>query len=147
MAVPRIKVGPFLGEFKKFAFKGNMIDLAVGVVIGAAFGTVVDSVVKNVILPLVSYIPGLGGGYENWMVGKIAIGKVLASLLNFVLVAAAVFIVIVKVVGALAHMGKKPELVAVPTTKDCPKCLFSIPIAANKCGHCTSDLTENFSAV
>src|SRR3954469_20285038 len=86
-------------EFKNFAFKGNMIDLAVAVVLGAAFAKVIDSIVKQIIMPLISYVdPGKGHGYETWALGRVQIGPVLAELVNFLLVALAVFIVIVKVV-------------------------------------------------
>ena len=131
-----------LAEFKAFAFKGNMVDLAVGVVIGAAFGGIIKSIVDNIIMPIVSYVPGLSGGYLNWHIGRIKIGPVLAELLNFVIVAAAVFLVIVKVIGALSKLGRKEEVVAAPTTKECPKCLSIIPIKATKCAHCTADLPD-----
>ena len=130
-----------LAEFKNFAFKGNMIDLAVGVVIGAAFGNVINSLVKNVIMPIVSYVPGLQSGYEKWHIGNILIGHLLADLLNFTLVSAAVFLVIVKMLGAIMKAAhRKPADPAEPTTKECPRCLSIIPIKATKCAHCTADL-------
>ena len=96
------KTGSLWSEFKNFAFKGNMIDLAVAVVIGAAFAKVIDAIVKGVIMPLISYVDfGKGGGYESWHIGRLQLGNVLAELLNFTLVALAVFIVIVKLLVAL----------------------------------------------
>ncbi len=96
------RTGSIWSEFKNFAFKGNMIDLAVAVVLGAAFANVINSIVKGIIMPLISYVDlGKGGGYESWHIGRLQLGFVLAELLNFTLVALAVFIVIVKVVGAL----------------------------------------------
>src|SRR5258706_2380248 len=96
------RTGTLWGEFKNFAFKGNMIDLAVAVVLGAAFASVINSIVKNIIMPLISYVDfGKGGGYESWHIGRLQLSFVLAELLNFTLVALAVFIVILKVVNAL----------------------------------------------
>ncbi len=123
-------------EFKAFAFKGNMIDLAVAVVIGGAFGKVIDSLVKNVIMPLVSYVLPTKGGYETWQLGRIQIGPFLSDTVSFLILALAVFLVIVKMVCMLMKKPAPPP----PNTKDCPKCLMAIPLAATKCGHCTSDL-------
>jgi large conductance mechanosensitive channel len=137
------KTGSLWAEFKNFAFKGNMIDLAVAVVLGAAFAKVIDTIVKGIIMPLISYVdPGKGGGYEKWALGRIQIGLVVAELLNFLLVALAVFIVIVKVVGALMKRAVPPPAPGEPTTKECPYCLMAIPIKATRCGHCTSQLPE-----
>ena len=124
-------------EFKSFAFKGNMIDLAVAVVIGAAFGSVVNSLVKNIIMPLMGYVIPNRDGYRGWHVGTLLIGEFLADVVNFVIIALAVFIVIVKVVGYLMRRAAPPPP---PGTKDCPFCLMAVPIRASKCGHCTSEL-------
>jgi len=136
------KTGSLWAEFKNFAFKGNMIDLAVAVVIGAAFAKVIDAIVKGVIMPLISYVDmgKAGGGYQTWQIGRIQIGNVLAELLNFTLVALAVFIVIVKLLGALMKKAAPPAEPGEPTSKECPRCLMQIPFKATKCGHCTSDL-------
>ena len=136
------KTGSLWGEFKNFAFKGNMIDLAVAVVIGAAFAKVIDAIVKGVIMPLISYIDmgKAGGGYQTWHIGRMQIGNVLAELLNFTLVALAVFIVIVKLLGALMKRATPPAEPGEPTVKECPRCLMQIPFKATRCGHCTSDL-------
>jgi len=137
------KTGSLWTEFKNFAFKGNMIDLAVAVVLGAAFSNVINAIVKAIIMPLISYVDlGKGGGYEAWHIGRLQIGVVLAELLNFTLVALAVFIVIVKLVGALVKRAAAPPPAGEPTTKECPRCLMTIPIKATRCGHCTSDLPE-----
>jgi large conductance mechanosensitive channel len=137
------KTGSLWSEFKNFAFKGNMIDLAVAVVLGAAFAQVIDSIVKGIIMPLISYVDlGKGGGYEGWHIGRLQIGRVLAELLNFTLVALAVFLVIVKVIGALVKRASAPPAAGEPTTKECPYCLMTIPLKATRCGHCTSQLPE-----
>ena len=89
-------------EFKAFALKGNMVDLAVGVVIGAAFGKVITSIVENVITPLIGYAtPGLK--FVDWHIGRIKVGLLLNDLLSFFLVALAVFIIIVKLLGAVVR--------------------------------------------
>src|SRR5260221_3534098 len=138
------RTGSILSKFKNFAFKGNMIDLAVAVVLGAAFANVINSIVKGIIMPLISYVDlGKGGGYESWDIGRLKLGFVLAELLNFTLVALAVFIVIVKVVGALLKRAAAPPPAREPTSKECPYCLMTIPIKAVRCGHCTSELPAN----
>jgi large conductance mechanosensitive channel len=122
------KTGSLWAEFKNFAFKGNMIDLAVAVVLGAAFAKVIDTIVKGIIMPLISYVdPGKGGGYEKWALGRIQIGLVVAELLNFLLV---------------MKRAVPPPAPGEPTTKECPYCLMAIPIKATRCGHCTSQLPE-----
>jgi large conductance mechanosensitive channel len=127
-------------EFKAFAFKGNMIELAVAVIIGAAFGKVVSSLVAHIFMPLLSYVIPTEGGWTKWHIGKIEIGPFLGELLNFVAVAVAVFIAIVKILGAVQKAAfKKPESPSAPTTKECPYCLSLIPLKASKCSHCTSD--------
>lgn len=135
---PIKEVGSLWQEFKSFAFKGNMIDLAVAVVIGAAFGAVIKSIVDNIIMPLVGYVtPKMT--YTEWHIGKILIGKFLGDLLNFLIVAFAVFITIVKLLGMVMKRvaAEKP---GEPVTKECPLCLSIIPIKATKCAHCTADL-------
>lgn len=107
-----------LEEFKNFAFKGNMIDLAVAVIIGAAFGKVVDSLVKDIIMPLLAFVLPSKGGYTEWVwkYGDkiVPYGKFLGEVVNFLIVAFAVFIVIVKVLGFIMKMKKKQETAAPP---------------------------------
>lgn len=126
-------------EFRAFALKGNMIDLAVAVVIGAAFGTVIKSLVDNVIMPAVSYVAPSSDTYKAWHLGRIAYGQFIADLVSFLIVALAVFLVIVKMIGMLQNMSSPPKP-AEPTTKECPLCLSVIPLKAKRCAHCTADL-------
>jgi large conductance mechanosensitive channel len=130
-------------EFREFAFKGNMIDLAVGVIIGAAFGQVVSSLANDVVMRAISYAIPTKMSYTEWRIGSpekgILIGKFLAALVNFVIVAAVVFTVIVKLMGAVVKRTSPPASTE-PVTKECPLCLSVIPIKARKCGHCTADL-------
>lgn len=132
-------------EFKAFAMKGNMLDLAVAVVVGGAFGAIVSSLVADIIMPAVSYVMPAGMAYEEWTVGSaekpLRVGKFLAAVVNFLIVALAVFIVIVKVVGGMMkRVGGTPKPEE-PTTKECPRCLSVIPLKASRCAHCTSELT------
>src|ERR1017187_8533948 len=138
-----------LKEFKAFIAKGNVLDLAVAVIIGAAFGAIVTSAVNDVIMPPIGLILGKvdfsqlfisldGNHYDSLKdAGKapvIAYGKFLNTVVNFVIVAFVIFIVV-----QWANKMKKPVAVAV-TTKDCPFCASKIPLAAVRCPNCTSDL-------
>ena len=135
-----LNIRKMLGEFGDFAFKGSMIDLAVGVVIGTAFKGVIDAIIADVIMPIIGLLPGLKGSYETWEFHHFKIGNLANVLLNFMLMAAVVFFVIVKLVGALVNRAAPPPPAGEPTTKECPKCLSIIPIKAIKCAHCTADL-------
>jgi len=109
-----------LEEFKNFAFKGNVVDLAVGVIIGGAFGKIVDSLVKQVVMPLLSLILPAEKGYADWnwtIAGKnVPYGQFLAEVLNFLIVAAALYVFIVKFLGWLTRTKK--EVPPPPLTKD-----------------------------
>jgi large conductance mechanosensitive channel len=128
-------------DFKAFAFKGNMIDLAVAVVIGGAFGGVVNSLVKNIVMPLVSYVLPGPGSYRGWHIGRVEVGAFLAELLNFLVIALAMYLVIVKVLGTVQR-AVGPTDPSEPATKECPLCLSVIPYKARKCAHCTADLPD-----
>ncbi len=142
-----------LKEFKEFAMRGNVIDLAVGVIIGAAFGKIVSSLVEDVIMPPIGRLLGhvdfsglfidlSGKSYETLAAAKAAgaptlnYGIFLNSIISFLIVAFAVFLVVHQV----NRWTKKAEAPAAPTTKDCPQCAMTIPIAAKRCGHCTAQL-------
>ncbi len=142
-----------LKEFKEFAMRGNVMDMAVGVIIGAAFGKIVASVVEDVIMPPVGRLLGhvdfsglfinlSGKTYETLAAAKAAgaptlnYGLFLNTVINFLIVAFAVFLVVQQV----NRWTKKPAAPATPTTKDCPQCAMPIPIAAKRCGHCTAQL-------
>lgn len=154
-----------LGEFKTFAMRGNVVDLAVGVIIGAAFGKIVTSLVNDVVMPPIGRL--LGGVdfsdlYINLDPDKvveatkkaptslaeaqgagipvIAYGQFINVLIDFIIVAFCVFL-LVKLINRLGRKKPSEEAPAAPTTKDCPYCLSEIPIAATKCKHCTSDVS------
>ena len=146
-----------LKEFKAFIMRGNVLDLAVAVIIGAAFGAIVTSFVNDIIMPPIGMALGKvdfkglfialdGKTYESLDAARklsapvIAYGVFLNTIINFLIVAFVIFLV----VKAANAMQKKPaEAPAAPTAKDCPYCATSIPIAAKKCPHCTSALTAS----
>ncbi len=147
-----------LKEFKEFAMKGNVVDMAVGIIIGAAFGTIVKSLVSDILMPPIGLLLGnvdfsnlfvvlkggaAGGPYaslaEAQAAGAVSInyGVFINSVISFVIVALAIFMV-VKSLNQL----KRKEIPAAPTTKECPFCFTAIPIKANRCPNCTSQLTK-----
>jgi len=125
-------------EFKAFVAKGNIVDLAVAVVVGGAFSGIVKAFVDGIVMPLVSYVLPANIKWEEWVLGKLRIGSVLGATLNFLIIALVVFLVLVKLVGGL--MKKKEEAPAEVTTKPCPHCLETVPKAATRCKFCTSTL-------
>ena len=123
-----------LKEFKAFAIKGNVIDLAVAVAIGAAFTKIVSAIVAGIVMPLLGKaMPA--GGWASWEVAGMKVGLVLAAVLEFLIVALVLFVVVVKFMGALR---KKQELPPLPSDKKCPECLEEIPLAATRCRACAS---------
>jgi large conductance mechanosensitive channel len=143
-------------EFKEFAIKGNAVDLAVGVVIGAAFGSIVTSLVKDILMPPIGLLTGgldfsnkflvlknaPGGAVFATPVDAVKAGAItwnygnfVTLVINFIIVAFCIFLV----VKAMNKM-KKPSPTAAPVAKDCPACTMSIPIRATRCPHCTTDL-------
>jgi large conductance mechanosensitive channel len=125
-------------EFTAFIMKGNVIDLAVAVVIGAAFGKIITAFVDGVIMPLVTYVLPANIKWEEWVLGKFRLGTVLGATVNFLIIALVVFLVLVKFLGKF--MKKEEAPAAPPTTKECPACLELVPLKATRCKHCTSQL-------
>lgn len=125
-------------EFKAFIMKGNVIDLAVAVVIGGAFGKIITAFVDGVIMPLVTYVLPANIKWEEWVVGSFRIGAVLGATVNFLIIALVIFLVLIKLLGKFT---KKAEAApAAPTTKECPACLEQVPLKATRCKHCTSQV-------
>ena len=145
-----------LKEFKKFALKGNMIDLAVGMIIGTAFNKLVSSLVNDMFMPVLGLLTGKidfaklyialdGKKYaslaeaEELGVACFKYGAFIAGLIDFIIMAFVVFL-FVKWMNKLRELGKKDEVPAAPTTKECPFCKSVIAIEATRCPHCTSEL-------
>jgi large conductance mechanosensitive channel len=130
-----------LKDFKAFILRGNVVDLAVAVVVGAAFGVVVTSFVKNLLTPLIT-IPGKHSfaSLTFKVHGSVfSYGTFLNDLISFMLIAAAVFFFVVKPVNALAARRRKGQE-AEPGTRDCPECLSEIPDGARRCAFCTAEV-------
>ncbi len=139
----------FLKEFEKFIMRGNVIDMAVGVIVGAAFQGIVNSLVNDVISPLLGLIANTDLSYLVLTVRGVDIkyGSFLTAVINFLIMAFVIFL-LVKFINKIAELGirrdkeKKAEEPAKPATKICPYCKSEIPMDAVKCCHCTSDLAE-----
>ena len=127
----------FLQEFKAFALRGNVLDLAVGVIIGGAFTGIVTALTDNFINPLLNYVLTRTPG-DGWTAGG-AVSAFLTTIINFIITAFVLFLLI-RGINKLTTIGKKKEEPAAPTTKKCPYCLSEIPLAATRCPHCTSEL-------
>lgn len=143
-------------EFKKFILRGNVLDLAVAVIIGGAFGKIITSFVNDIIMPPLGLLLGkvnftdlfidlTGGGYTSLAAAKEAgaptlnYGVFINAIIDFLIVAFVIFLVI-KGVNKMQTLKKKEEAPAAPTTKECPHCCTEIPIKATRCPHCTSQL-------
>ena len=135
----------FLAEFKEFISRGNVIDLAVGVIIGGAFSAIVTSLTDNIIKPLINCIGGAEVQGKIHLVGDnyIDYGSFISAVINFLIMAFIIFC-IVKAINKMLDLKKKKEehKEETPTTKICPFCKSEIPIDAVKCCHCTSDLPK-----
>ena len=129
----------FLAEFKAFALRGNVLDMAIGIIIGGAFTGIVTSLTENFITPLLNVLTG-AATYGMSDVAGFASAFV-ATVLNFIITAFILFCLI-KGINKIMTIGKKPEEPAAPTTKTCPFCKSEIPLEATKCAHCTSDIPE-----
>lgn len=133
----------FVNEFKAFIMRGNVIDMAVGVIIGGAFQGIVSSLVNDIIMPLISIITG-GIDFNDWKwylneTVSVNYGTFITLVLNFLIMAFVIFMLVKMLNKVSAKHEKKPEPKA-PTTKVCPYCKSTIPIDAVKCAHCTSDV-------
>ncbi len=132
------------GEFKEFVMRGNVLDLAVAVIIGGAFQSIVSSICDDVITPLIQLVISKCIGVDSidemtkvLNVGTIQFGNFISAILNFLIMAVIIFL-LVKAINKVMSVGKKEEIVA-PTTKVCPFCKSEISIEATKCPHCTSE--------
>ncbi len=134
----------FLQEFREFAMRGNVLDMAVGVVIGAAFKAIVDSLVNDIISPLIGLCFNNDFSALSVQIGgvNLAYGSFITAVLNFLIIAFTLFLVI-KAANKATELRQKlsgPKATAAPTTKICPYCKSEIPVDATRCPHCTSQL-------
>lgn len=134
----------FFSEFKEFISKGNVLDLAVGVIIGGAFSSIVTSLTDNIINPLINCIGGSDIQGKIHLIGEnyIDYGAFISAIINFVIMALIIFCIVKAVNKAMSIGKKKEEVVEEVTTKVCPFCKSEIAIDAVKCPHCTSDIPE-----
>ena len=138
----------FFNEFKKFISRGNVMDMAVGVIIGGAFTSIVNSLVNDIFMPLLSLITGgfdISGMSVSFGSGEhaatLAYGAFLSAIINFLLIALVIFCIIKAINTAQDRLVKKPEEAPkAPATKKCPHCMSEIDIKATRCPHCTSEL-------
>lgn len=133
----------FLNEFKEFALRGNVMELAIGVIIGGAFKTITDSLVNDILSPFLALFAqdGLNGLSFTIFNATIKVGSFFSAIINFVIMALVIFM-LVKGMNILANLGKNKEEEKAPTTKKCPYCLSEIDIKATRCPHCTSEQPE-----
>jgi large conductance mechanosensitive channel len=128
--------------FKQFLLRGNVVDMAVGIVVGAAFGTVVTAFVKDMLTPLIAAIvhaPDFSGIAFKLNGSKFLVGDFINAIISFLIIAIAVYFAVVLPINALvARMNRQP--LPSPTTRKCPECLSDVPVQAKKCAFCTSML-------
>lgn len=136
----------FFNEFKTFIMRGNVLDLAVGVIIGAAFQAIVTSLTNDIISPILGIFGGMN--FDNLSIdingATLAYGKFITAVINFLIMAFIIFL-IVKLVNKVMSLGKKKKTEEAPTTKTCPFCMSEIDIKATRCPHCTSELPTDAS--
>ena len=138
-----------LSGFKQFILRGNVVDMAVGVVIGAAFATVVSAFTKDLLTPLIAAIVGKPdfSAISFTINGSVfALGDFINAAISFLLVAAAVYFFVITPVNLLVARTRKAPAPADPTTKKCPECKMEIPIDAKRCAHCTQPVTLGIAA-
>lgn len=139
----------FMAEFKKFITRGNVMDMAVGVIVGGAFTSIVTSLNTDILTPLLAIVGGTDFSYLTLTLGSgeeapvLYYGNFITAVINFLITAFMIFLLI-KGINAIGNRfsKKKEEAPAAPTTKICPFCKSTIPLEATKCAHCTSDLPE-----
>ena len=131
----------FFGEFKEFIMRGNVMDLAVGVIIGGAFSAIVTSLTDDIISPILGLFGGLDLSDLVAKIGDVEIryGAFITAIINFLIMALVIFLM-VKGINKAMSIGKKKEEEPAPTTKKCPHCCEEVNINATKCPHCTGDI-------
>lgn len=137
------KEAPVLKGFKDFMLRGNVLDLAVAVVMGGAFGSVVTALVKDLLTPLIGAVagqPDFAAVAFTLNGSRFLIGDFVNAVISFLLIGLAVYFFIVLPVNALTARMRRGDVPPDPTTKRCPECLSDVPVGARRCAHCTSSL-------
>ncbi len=132
-----------MSGFKKFLLRGNVVDLAVAVVVGAAFGAVVTALVKDIITPIIAAIggaPDFSSIYFTTNGSRFLIGDFINAVVAFVLIAVVVYYLVVLPMNRLMELAKPEPPPAAPTTRECPECLSKIPLKARRCAFCTAEV-------
>jgi large conductance mechanosensitive channel len=132
--------------FKQFLLRGNVVDLAVGVVIGAAFGSVVNSLVKGLLTPFIAAVakqPDFSSISFTIHGSKFLFGDFVNSVVSFIIIASAVYFAVVLPMNALMAKVQREDKPTQPSTKKCPECLSEIPIAARRCAHCSQPVPQS----
>lgn len=141
-----MKKSGFIAEFKKFIMRGNVMDMAVGVIVGGAFTSIVTSLNKDILTPLLGVFGGIDFSCLTLALGKaedapvLMYGNFITAIINFLITAFVIFLLIKGINGINDRLSKKQEAPVEPTEKECPYCKSKIAIGAVKCPHCTSDL-------
>ena len=139
----------FFKEFKEFVSRGNVMDMAIGIIIGGAFTTIVSSLVEDIINPLLGLFGGMNfDRFSVTLLGEATLnyGKFITAVINFLIMALVIFVIVKIMNGATSRFGSKKEEEEAPaTTKICPYCYSEINIKATKCPHCTSSLASQSS--
>ena len=143
------KKGGILSEFKKFIMRGNVLDMAVGVIVGGAFTSIVTSLNENILTPIIGVFGGIDFSYLTVTLGSgenapvLAYGSFITAVINFLITAFVIFLIVKGINGMNAKFAEKEEeKPAEPSTKECPFCKSPIAIGATRCPHCTSILNE-----
>ncbi len=142
------KKNGFISEFKKFIMRGNVLDMAVGVIVGGAFTSIVTSLNQDILTPLIGIFGGTDFSYLTVTLGSgenapvLAYGNFITAVINFLITALVIFMMVKGINKLSDRFGKKEEEQQAPATKECPFCKSQIAIGATRCPHCTSELSE-----
>lgn len=135
----------FIKEFKEFISRGNVMDMAVGIIIGGAFTSIVSSLVEDIINPILGLFGGMNfDQYKVKLLGQVTLnyGKFITAVINFLIMALVIFVIVKAMNTASEKLSRKEEIADDETTKKCPFCMSEIDIEATRCPHCTSVLDE-----
>lgn len=142
------KKSGFISEFKKFIMRGNVLDMAVGVIVGGAFTSIVTSLNQDILTPIIGIFGGTDFSYLTVTLGNgenapvLSYGNFITAVINFLITALVIFLLVKGINKVSDKFNRKEEVQEAPTTKECPYCKSQIAIGATRCPHCTSELSE-----